>query len=473
MGCCPLGCGRRPGGFKPGVVVPEPLTATSPTSTGKSPQAFDPGTSDTPAAVEEESIGNSDDDGDIDEESSASDPGLPPEMQWARQGRRQTRQKKRRQRAARAAKRAREEEDLGNSDCDDDVDEESSASDPGLPPEMQWERQARRQARQKKRQQRVARAAKRAAAAGGGNLCEASNPLGFDAVYSIGERVGRGAFAAVSKCTHLCSQAVCARKTIDRRRCAGEQQLREEIEIMRMVDHPNIVRLLDIFEDVKCIHIVMELCEGGELLDKIQALKNQGFDELTGSRATRQIASAIAYLHSIRVAHRDLKPENVMLVSQGFDVCHGTLKLIDFGLSKRFIPGQFMQTMACTVHYVAPEVLDRKYTESSDLWSLGVLIYVMLSGVPPFHGNGDDQILGRVKSGEYDFDRQSWATKGDGPKSLIGQLLKLDTSTRLTGAQVLQHAWLQGPSQTCPKHNFPAPLPPAVPDAPSVPVQCW
>eukprot|EP00929_Paragymnodinium_shiwhaense_P014603 TRINITY_DN12252_c0_g2_i1.p2 TRINITY_DN12252_c0_g2~~TRINITY_DN12252_c0_g2_i1.p2 ORF type:complete len:414 (+),score=121.94 TRINITY_DN12252_c0_g2_i1:58-1299(+) len=344
-----------------------------------------------------------------------------------------------------------EEEDLGNSDEDEGIDDSSSGSDSGMAPELLWARQSRRQERQKKRRQRALRQQKRAtAAASAGQAAGASEDAGgvgggLDAHYSIEERIGRGTFAAVSKCTHLQTQATRALKSIDKRKTGmGDEMIREEIEIMRMLSHPHCVRLHDVFEDGKMVHLVMELCTGGELYEHLVALgKGKGFDEEIALKIVWQVITAVAYLHSLRVAHRDLKPENFLLSKSEESMATGTLKVIDFGLSKRFQPGEFMKTMACTALYCAPEVADRKYTESCDVWSCGVIVYVVLCGVPPFCGATDAEILAKAKEGLLDFEAEAWAAKSAACQDLIRRMLCLDTSTRLTAEQALDHPWLR------------------------------
>jgi len=323
-------------------------------------------------------------------------------------------------------------------DDDDAAESDSSGSDPNLPQEMQWAKQARRQERQNKRQRRAAREARKAAAAGTDN-----NAPALDVSYSIGHRIGRGCFASVSTCTHLQSQGVRALKTIDKKKTGSDERIREEIAIVKITNHPHIAKVFDIFEDTKCVHIVMELCTGGELFEHLSTRQDQGLDEITAMRVIGHLASAMAYLHSIQVAHRDLKPENLLFAKKDEEISQGTLKVIDFGLAKRFEPGGFMQTMACTAQYMAPEVADRRYTQACDIWSFGVILYVVLCGVPPFCGASDDDILESARGCKYEFDASVWATRPDAAKDLVRRMLCVDASARLSAPQVLEHAWLR------------------------------
>ncbi|KAF4699663.1 hypothetical protein FOZ63_002035 [Perkinsus olseni] len=209
--------------------------------------------------------------------------------------------------------------------------------------------------------------------------------------------------------------------------------------VMRMLDHPNIVKLYETFEDLRNVYLVMELCTGGELFERIAEVGN--FTEKVAARLVRQMISPVYYMHSRGVVHRDLKPENFMF-SNPRDVTEASLKIIDFGVSKRIAPGQVLRTRACTPYYVAPEVLSSKYTNTCDMWSIGVIAYILLCGSPPFYGENEMEIIRRVRRGSFEFDLPAWTTVSTEAKDLIEKLLVLDPSRRLTAEQALHHPWI-------------------------------
>jgi len=157
-------------------------------------------------------------------------------------------------------------------------------------------------------------------------------------------------------------------------------RLNYEIDILKNLDHPNILRLYEVFEDKKFIYLVTEFCEAGELFDEI--VKRQRFDERDAAIIIKQLLSAIAYCHSKSVCHRDLKPENILIDNKETL----SIKLIDFGTSQKFDTEEKMELILGTAYYIAPEVLKGEYDEKCDVWSCGVILYILLSGSPPFNG---------------------------------------------------------------------------------------
>lgn len=318
----------------------------------------------------------------------------------------------------------------------DDSDGKSSSSsseDGPCGPEEMWMKQARRIARQEKRRQRSAKKAK----AKGGDA-----PKSLEMCYTIGARLGHGTYSSVSRCTHTSTGVQHALKTIERKKAPSPGQIKEEIEIMKLLGEDNnslIVHLHETFEDTKHVHLVLELCTGGELFTSISTSARNGFAERIAARISRQVVSAVLYMHRKRVAHRDVKPENFMLREQK-DITETTIKAIDFGMSKRFVPGEFMTTSACSPSYVAPEVLSNHYTEACDMWSFGVLVFVLLCGRAPFQGKGAE-LEQKVRKGSYDFDSPPWSAVSAEAKSVVQSLLVLDFSARATAAQILDHRW--------------------------------
>ena len=181
-------------------------------------------------------------------------------------------------------------------------------------------------------------------------------------------------------------------------------RLSYEIDILKNLDHPNILRLYEVFEDAKNIYLVTELCNGGELFDEI--VSRTRFGERDAANVIKQLISAISYCHSKKVCHRDLKPENILIDNKE----SLTIKLIDFGTSQRFEDEEKMELVLGTAYYIAPEVLKGEYDEKCDVWSIGVILYILLSGEPPFPGGDDKEILRSVIQGKYSFKRKGSIT---------------------------------------------------------------
>jgi serine/threonine protein kinase len=209
----------------------------------------------------------------------------------------------------------------------------------------------------------------------------------------------------------------------------------------------SIIYLKEVFEDRRCLMLVTELCRGGELYDQIVTKSEEsdnptgGFTEYEAAVMMRQIFSAVDSCHRRgKVVHRDIKPENILLVQKD-DVSQ--LRLIDFGLSRFFEPGQRLRTRVGTVYYTAPEVWKQDYDEKCDLWSMGVILYVLICSYPPFDGDDDEDILNTVMKGRYKFHSPEWDGVSDEAKSLIRSLLHRNSRKRPTATQALEHPWFR------------------------------
>lgn len=207
------------------------------------------------------------------------------------------------------------------------------------------------------------------------------------------------------------------------------------------MDHPNIIKLYDVFEGNRHLHLVTELCTGGELFDRIIARGH--YSEADAAVLVRKICDAVKHCHDRDICHRDLKPENFLFETPAEDA---ELKVIDFGLSRMDdgLSAGVMTTRVGTPYYIAPEVLGRHYDKSCDLWSIGVITYILLCGYPPFYGDTDPEIFASVRAGRYDFDSPEWTNVSAEAKDLISRLLLLDASKRLTADEALRHPWLSG-----------------------------
>lgn len=212
-----------------------------------------------------------------------------------------------------------------------------------------------------------------------------------------------------------------------------------------MLDHPNVVKLFEIYEGTNDVYLVQELWTGGELLDQIVEQKHMS--ETKAAIIFKQIIQAILYCNKNNISHRDLKPENFMFSS---DKPGAVLKLIDFGLARTYYKAESpevsqvvrMRTRAGTAYFMAPEVILNDYTNAWDMWSAGVILYIILWGYPPFTGASDEQILENILRGEYDFDDEIWDTISDEAKDLIENLI-IEEEERLTPQQALEHPWIK------------------------------
>ncbi|KAF4694650.1 hypothetical protein FOZ60_007617 [Perkinsus olseni] len=213
--------------------------------------------------------------------------------------------------------------------------------------------------------------------------------------------------------------------------------LRNEVEIYLHLDHPNVCRLLEVYEDETSVRLVMEACTGKELFERLASKKRYG--EQDAAQVTRQMLDAVHYCHKQNICHRDLKLENWVYADSSENA---PLRLIDFGFSKVFTQNQPMTAMHGTVYYVAPEVLEGSYDSKCDVWSIGVIVYMILSGAPPFGGATDAQIINNVKNGRFSFEGPRWAGISDSAKAFITSLLQRDPSKRPSAVEASKHEWI-------------------------------
>lgn len=219
----------------------------------------------------------------------------------------------------------------------------------------------------------------------------------------------------------------------------------EEIAVMRKLAHPNVVALVETFEDEQRVYMVLQLDRGGSLFDRIVA-EEGNFPKPPSRRVSLQLASSIAYLHSRQVCHRDVQPCNFHLVDDvPLEDAH--VRLMDFTTSKEFGPDCLsMQTKVCTPSYVAPEVIaagDSPYCEKIDVWSLGAVFFFVLCGLPPFQGDTEVEVLKQVRKADVSFEpAETWRSVPEGAKDLVGRMLAKDPGVRLSSLAVTEHPWL-------------------------------
>lgn len=260
--------------------------------------------------------------------------------------------------------------------------------------------------------------------------------------YDLGRELGRGEFGVTYLCTDVETGEKFACKSISKKKlrtAVDIEDVRREVEIMKhMPKHPNIVSLKDTFEDDSAVHIVMELCEGGELFDRIVARGH--YTERAAAVVMRTIMEVVQMCHRHGVMHRDLKPENFLFANKKET---SPLKAIDFGLSVFFKPGEHFNEIVGSPYYMAPEVLKRNYGPEIDVWSAGVILYILLCGVPPFWAETEQGVAQAIIRSVIDFKRDPWPRVSDNAKDLVKKMLDPDPSRRLTAHQVLEHPWLQ------------------------------
>ena len=216
------------------------------------------------------------------------------------------------------------------------------------------------------------------------------------------------------------------------------QALIREFNILKAMDHPNIIRLYELFEDDHNFYIVTEYCKGGDILDLIQRSSN--FCEYNALKIMSEIISAVNYCHKNNIVHRDIKSENVMFTENDLD---SPVKLIDFGISLKFQKDIKIKDKTGTILYVAPEVLKGSYDEKCDVWSCGVLLYLILSGYPPFYGQSRNEVMMRIMHKEPKFDAKIWTRISPEAINLIKKMLTKDPEKRPSSEEVMQHDWFK------------------------------
>ncbi|XP_010904692.2 calcium-dependent protein kinase 2 [Elaeis guineensis] len=260
--------------------------------------------------------------------------------------------------------------------------------------------------------------------------------------YTMGKELGRGQFGVTHLCTHKLTGEQFACKTIAKRKLVNKEDIedvRREVQIMyHLSGQPNIVELKGAFEDKHSVHLVMELCAGGELFDRIIAKGH--YTERAAASLLRTIVQIVHTCHSMGVIHRDLKPENFLLLSKDENA---PLKATDFGLSVFFKEGEVFKDIVGSAYYIAPEVLKRKYGPEADIWSIGVMLYIFLCGVPPFWAESENGIFNAILRGHIDFTSDPWPNISSGAKDLVRKMLTSDPKQRLTAFQVLNHPWIK------------------------------
>ncbi|KAK3082773.1 hypothetical protein FSP39_005075 [Pinctada imbricata] len=260
----------------------------------------------------------------------------------------------------------------------------------------------------------------------------------FEDAYDLKEEVGKGKFGKVFKCTEKSSGQTFAAKILRCRTSREKENIRQEVEIMNQLTHPKLLMLWDAYEAAKNMILVMEYVAGGELFDRV-ADEDLELTERDCVHFVRQICNGVQYMHTKSIIHLDLKPENILCVHKD----NNLIKIIDFGLARTHTPGESLKAMCGTPEFIAPEVVN--YEEvglQTDIWSLGVICYVLLSGLSPFMGDSDIETLANVTRGDFDYDDEAFDEISGTAKDFINKALIKDKIKRMTVDQCLEHRWL-------------------------------
>ncbi|KAF8012624.1 hypothetical protein BT93_I0705 [Corymbia citriodora subsp. variegata] len=262
--------------------------------------------------------------------------------------------------------------------------------------------------------------------------------------YSLGKLLGHGQFGYTYVAVDKANGNRVAVKRIDKSKMVlsiAVEDVKREVKILTaLTGHENVVQFYNAFEDDSYVYIAMEYCEGGELLDRILTKKDSHYTEKDAAVVVRQMLKVAAECHLHGLVHRDMKPENFLFKSSKED---SPLKAIDFGLSDFIKPGKRFQDIVGSAYYVAPEVLKRKSGPESDVWSIGVITYILLCGRRPFWDKTEDGIFKEVLKKKPDFHRKPWPTISNSAKDFVKKLLVKDPRARLTAAQALSHPWVR------------------------------
>ncbi|CAO3652915.1 unnamed protein product [Mucor hiemalis] len=277
-------------------------------------------------------------------------------------------------------------------------------------------------------------------------------PSELESTYKITKKtLGVGSFAVVKECLHRSTHQPYALKIILKKAIAGkEHMLSSELDILKQVRHPHIVSMHNLYESKEAVYIVTDLASGGELFQ--QLLKKGSYTEKDASNLTRQMLEGLQYLHERDIVHRDMKPENLLFQKVGDDA---DLMITDFGLSKILKAQDDILTTACgTPGYVAPEVLlQTGHNKPVDLWSVGVILFTLLSGYTPFWGEDQASLFESIMSGQYDYDEEYWSDISQSAKNLIDRLLTFDPNQRITAEEALAHPWITGENDAGPRSS--------------------
>jgi len=264
----------------------------------------------------------------------------------------------------------------------------------------------------------------------------------FSELYKMGKQLGEGAFSVVKDGTHKQSGDSYAIKIVTKAKLTAEDEeaLKDEISVLNELKHDHIICLYDVFDEGQYYYLVTEKMSGGELFDRI--VQKSYYNEKEARDVCKILFEAMKYCHDHKVAHRDLKPENLLLYSEHNDA---EIKIADFGFAKRVLKPNSLKTQCGTPGYVAPEILESVlYDTKADMWSLGVIIYILLGGYPPFIEQNQRDLFRKIRKGKYEFHEEYWGQVSADAKDLISSLLTVNPSRRLSADDTLRNKWILG-----------------------------
>jgi len=260
--------------------------------------------------------------------------------------------------------------------------------------------------------------------------------------YEIGDQLGSGAYSVVVKATEKHSGRDWAIKIVDKN-STGMADMRGELSVMSKLNHDNIVTFKEVFDHPEGFYVVLELISGGELFDRIIELKR--FTEKDAAQTMIQAFRAIDHMHDVNLVHRDIKPENLLLSDKS---ANATIKLADFGFATICTSDTGLSDLLGTPEYMAPELVALRdveggYGKSVDIWALGVVLYILLSGIHPFQIEDEDQMLANIQAGKWKWLGRNWDKVSDEGKDLITKMLDPNPKSRPTVKECLAHPWFK------------------------------
>ena len=269
--------------------------------------------------------------------------------------------------------------------------------------------------------------------------------------YEVLKKIGEGVSAKVYKVKEKSTGEIKALKQVEKSKLPDVKYFETEIKLLSLLDHPNIVRLFEVFEDDKNFYLIMELCNGGNLVSR---MKDNKYKEKAAAVLMEQIVSAIAYCHEKGICHRDLKPQNVLFCDES---PNSPVKVVDFGIGKIFDPSlanlqdelkeekpafKKMDSQIGTIYFMSPEIIKGSYNEKCDIWSLGIILYYLLCGYPPFVGANDSQLIQSIVESKLTFPKEDWKNISDSAKDLIKKML-CSEKKRISAKEIMSHKWMK------------------------------
>ncbi|EOA98868.1 Myosin light chain kinase family member 4, partial [Anas platyrhynchos] len=271
--------------------------------------------------------------------------------------------------------------------------------------------------------------------------------VGISSYYNVNknEILGGGRFGQVHKCEEKATGLKLAAKIIKARGAKEKDEVKNEISVMNQLNHVNLIQLYDAFESKNDIVLVMEYVEGGELFDRIID-ENCNLTEMDTISFIKQICEGIQYMHQMYILHLDLKPENILCVNRAAN----QIKIIDFGLARRYKPREKLRVNFGTPEFLAPEVVNYEFVSfPTDMWSVGVIAYMLLSGLSPFLGDDDNETLNNILACSWDFEDEEFRGVSDQAKDFISKLLIKEKCWRISATAALKHPWLSDHKLHC------------------------